>query len=705
MQRETYEIEMFTDEAALSDDRLKELFLQFLERFRVGSKYLYRDHLGKERAPIKVVLEHLSMHDSKLFHTLINRPGHCLDLFREAVTDLFEAEIPVNTSNTNISRIQGVQIVSETEPVPIRRLDASHINRILPVRGIVLSVSSIGTKALILYGLCKTCLGVKKVKEVLPKRCDSCGATGSLLSLPEKSLLQDTQWVKLQEPFEELPTGEVPRHLSALLTGDLVDSLVPGAVATLTGIYTVGNKQKALLKVLGIEKERRILGTLYPPQPLNEEVLNGEEKNEDINSSIQSRRYTREEIISAIAPEVFGHKDIKLALACALFGGTRRTFSDGISVRGEINVLLLGDPGVAKSQMLKFLSYVSPRGVYTSGKGASAAGLTASVCKDARGGFYLEGGALVLADGGLCCIDEFDKMRENDRVAIHEAMEQQTISISKAGIVTSLNSRCAVVAAANPVFGRYDESKAPGENIDFGVTILSRFDLVFLIRDTLGDDTKIARHVLTGTERRQNQEQRDGDREEEKQRLSADQLREYVIRAKKIDPVMEEEAADHLKGFYVRTRKAVQECTDREASRGRGKGSKTPSFSVPITVRQLEAIARVSEALARMEMESIVTCEHVEEAIRLFSESTVKAVMMGYYVEGMPRKEWIKEFSAVEMEIKKILPIGISKPYKVLVNELCRQHSEGVVMRCIDGMVRRERLSLINGGKTVIRMP
>ena len=181
-----------------------------------------------------------------------------------------------------------------------------------------------------------------------------------------------------------------------------------------------------------------------------------------------------------------------------LMGGTRKRLPDGLRLRGDINVLLLGDPSTAKSQFLKFVSKTAPVGIYTSGKGSSAAGLTASVVKDSKGEFYLEGGAMVLADGGIVCIDEFDKMRPADRVAIHEAMEQQTISIAKAGITTVLNSRSAVLAAANPVFGRYDDFKSASENIDLMTTILSRFDMIFLVRDVREEerDRMICRHVM-----------------------------------------------------------------------------------------------------------------------------------------------------------------------------------------------------------------
>lgn len=202
---------------------------------------------------------------------------------------------------------------------------------------------------------------------------------------------------------------------------------------------------------------------------------------------------------SCIAPSIYGNVDIKKAIACLLMGGSKKILPDGMKLRGDINVLLLGDPGTAKSQLLKFVEKVAPIAIYTSGKGSSAAGLTASVQRDVNTReFYLEGGAMVLADGGVVCIDEFDKMRDEDRVAIHEAMEQQTISIAKAGITTILNSRTSVLAAANPIFGRYDDLKTPGENIDFQTTILSRFDMIFIVKDEheRGRDERIAKHVM-----------------------------------------------------------------------------------------------------------------------------------------------------------------------------------------------------------------
>ena len=257
-----------------------------------------------------------------------------------------------------------------------------------------------------------------------------------------------------------------------------------------------------------------------------------------------------ENLCKSVAPSIFGHPDIKKAIACLLFGGCPKKLPDGMKLRGDINVLLLGDPSVAKSQFLKFVDRVAPISVYTSGKGSSAAGLTASVLRDpSSGDFQLEGGAMVLADGGIVCIDEFDKMRPQDRVAIHEAMEQQTISIAKAGITTILNSRCSVLAAANPLFGRYDDLKHASEQIDFQTSILSRFDSIFIVRDIRQDgvDKAIAGHVIR-LHMQHDQKEKEGE-------ITLEVLRKYVCYAKsKCQPKLTEEACHMLQNMYVTDR-------------------------------------------------------------------------------------------------------------------------------------------------------
>jgi DNA replication licensing factor MCM5 len=267
------------------------------------------------------------------------------------------------------------------------------------------------------------------------------------------------------------------------------------------GIFSIyqakGGKKEAAVAIRNPYLRAVGLNTDMDQTAKGNSVFSEEEEQEFLELSRRPDLY--DALARSIAPSIYGNVDIKKAIVCLLMGGSKKILPDGMKLRGDINVLMLGDPGTAKSQLLKFVEKAAPIAIYTSGKGSSAAGLTASVQRDhTTREFYLEGGAMVLADGGVVCIDEFDKMRDEDRVAIHEAMEQQTISIAKAGITTILNSRTSVLAAANPIFGRYDDLKTPGENIDFQTTILSRFDMIFIVRDDheRGRDERIARHVM-----------------------------------------------------------------------------------------------------------------------------------------------------------------------------------------------------------------
>ena len=317
----------------------------------------------------------------------------------------------------------------------------------------------------------------------------------------EKCQFVDQQVLKLQEAPDQVPVGELPRHVLISADRYLANRVVPGSRCTVMGIFSIyqakGGKKEAAVAIRNPYLRAVGLNTDVDQTAKGNSVFTEEEEQEFLEISRRPDLY--DALARSIAPSIYGNIDIKKAIVCLLMGGSKKILPDGMKLRGDINVLMLGDPGTAKSQLLKFVEKAAPIAIYTSGKGSSAAGLTASVQRDpATREFYLEGGAMVLADGGVVCIDEFDKMRDEDRVAIHEAMEQQTISIAKAGITTILNSRTSVLAAANPIFGRYDDLKTPGENIDFQTTILSRFDMIFIVRDDheRGRDENIARHVM-----------------------------------------------------------------------------------------------------------------------------------------------------------------------------------------------------------------
>lgn len=325
---------------------------------------------------------------------------------------------------------------------------------------------------------------------------------------------------------------------------------------------------KGYLYVTGIQKMKERAEVSYT------------EKEEEIFKQMSKDPKIYEKIYSSIAPGIFGNLEIKKAIACMLFGGSRKHLPDNTLLRGDINILLIGDPSTAKSQFLKFVEQAAAIAVYTSGKGSSAAGLTASITKDfSTGEFQIEGGALVLADGGIVCIDEFDKMKPGDRVAIHEAMEQQTISVAKAGITTRLNSRTSVLAAANPIFGRYDNFKQIEEQIELQNTILSRFDCIFIVRDINNEESNnlVATHILDLHQGKATKKTETD--------VPFEIMKKYIKYAKsKVNPRLSAQASERLQEIYVKDRqKSLQQKKDRA-----GKNT------IPITVRQLEAVIRLS---------------------------------------------------------------------------------------------------------------
>lgn len=408
---------------------------------------------------------------------------------------------------------------SSVSQISIRDLDATNISHLVRIPGIVIGASTLSSKATMLNIQCRSCLhsemlpvsgGITGV--TLPRTCSSPRTAGDptekcaldpYFVVHEKCRFVDQQILKLQEAPDQVPVGELPRHIKISADRYLANRVVPGTRCTVMGIFSIyqnkeskGSANSAVairtpyLRAVGITSD-------VDHTTQGNAMFTEEEEQEFLEMSRRPDLY--DVFARCIAPSIYGNHDIKKAIACLLLGGSKKILPDGMKLRGDINVLLLGDPGTAKSQLLKFVEKVAPIAIYTSGKGSSAAGLTASVQRDtSTREFYLEGGAMVLADGGVVCIDEFDKMRDEDRVAIHEAMEQQTISIAKAGITTILNARTSVLAAANPIFGRYDDMKTPGENIDFQTTILSRFDMIFIVRDEheKGRDERIARHVM-----------------------------------------------------------------------------------------------------------------------------------------------------------------------------------------------------------------
>ncbi|ORY29998.1 MCM2/3/5 family-domain-containing protein [Naematelia encephala] len=699
-------------------------FYDFLSGFRLGGEFIYRDRLRSSlllhHHTLDVDLKDLVAWNEELAQKVQEQPGDMIPLLEAALLRLARQLLhPTNnpdpSSSTAAEQVlpdMQVTIRSGMNLLQFRELTANTLTTLVRLPGIVINASQLSSRATELHLQCKGCRSVKTVKvpstlggekAALPRRCDAPAPEGQPKECPldpyvilhDRCRFVDQQSIKLQEAPDMVPVGELPRHMMLHAERYLTGRVTPGSRIIATGIYSTfaPNKGKnnsgapalrqPYLRVLGIELDSSVASSP------GSRVFSPEEEEEFQQLARSEGLY--EKFASSVAPSIYGNLDIKKAVTCLLMGGSKKVLPDSTRLRGDINVLLLGDPGTAKSQLLKFVEKVSPISVYTSGKGSSAAGLTASVQRDpVSREFYLEGGAMVLADGGVVCIDEFDKMRDEDRVAIHEAMEQQTISIAKAGITTVLNSRTSVLAAANPVFGRFDDTKTPGENIDFQTTILSRFDLIFIIRDEHNEarDRMLAKHVMNLHIGRTE--------DEAVGEIDLDKMKRYIAYAKsRCAPRLSPEAAEMLSSHFVSLRKQVQQIERDNDERS----------SIPMTIRQLEAIIRISESLAKLTLTPTVAIHHVEEAIRLFKTSTVDAISAGN-VEGMSRAELQQEIEAIEKELKRRLPIGWSTSFQSLVREMVTNqgYSQHALERCLYAMERREQVRFSGQKKVVNRI-
>ena len=487
----------------------------------------------------------------------------------------------------------------------VKELGSEHINRLIQVEGIITRVSEVKPFVEKAVFVCKDCgnemVRLQRPYEniVKPSKCDACGSRNVDLDV-EKSRFINFQSFRLQDRPESLKGGQMPRFVDAILLDDLVDTALPGDRVLVTGILRVILEQKDKRPIF-----KKVLEVNHIEQ-LSKEIEELEISPEDEQKirELAKRKDIVDAIVDSIAPAIWGHKTVKKGIALALFGGVQRALPDGTKLRGESHVLLVGDPGVAKSQILRYVANLAPRAIYTSGKSSSAAGLTAAAVRDEfTGSWVLEAGVLVLADGGFALIDEFDKMSDRDRSAIHEALEQQTISISKAGITATLNARTTVIAAANPKYGRFNRHKSLPEQLDLPPTLLSRFDLIFLLLDEPDEkvDSSIAEHIL---------KVRRGEAEAVTPKIPYELLKKYIAYARKnVHPVLSREAMEEIKRYYVRMRKGFKRPGEDDGVQ-----------PIPITARQLEALIRLSEAHARMRLSETVTREDARAAIAIIED-------------------------------------------------------------------------------------
>ena len=690
-------------------------FREFFRNFRNGGVYAYRDELlrrwNRNEYYVEVDLSDLNEYDELLFNMIQTRPGEFMPFIESGAKDALKILLTdPNQQKVDSDKIPDFQVIFKSSQLvqSLRTLTAEHVNKLIKVPGIIISCSKIRAKANSVHLRCTAnCPDPYKIISTknsvggfaMPPRCMSQQGEGvekckgTYVILAHKGDYIDHQSLRLQEAPEEIPSGETPRHISLAVDRYLVDRVAPGTRVSIVGISSLvagdrGSKgastRSYYLRVLGIQIDTHSGGrmaSLYTPQ--EEEDMQRLSRDPEIY----------EKISRSLAPQISGDytHDIKKALACLLMSGSRKTMPDGTRLRGDINVLLMGDPSTAKSQFLKYIEKVAPIGIYTSGKGSSAAGLTASVIKDSKGEFYLEGGAMVLADGGVICIDEFDKMRETDRVSIHEAMEQQTISIAKAGITTVLNSRVSVLAAANPIFGRYDDLKGVGENIDLMTTILSRFDCIFIVRDLREPerDRSIARHVLGVHINASSIDQFVTNVD-----IDIGTLKKYVSYCReRCAPRLNDEAAFFLSGQYVHIRNQVRESLrDSEEAQ-----------VVPITVRQLEALVRLSESLAKMRLSAEATIADVEEALRLFKVSTLAASQANPALLGVSGGG--EDVRRAEEFLRRRVGIKTTANTKKITEEaLVQGYTEDSIRKAIHAMVMKSELQELNYRKMLRRL-
>lgn len=580
----------------------EERFQDFLRSFRVEDEHKYRKRLGhvalSGSRSLVVDFEDLIAHDADLARSILDKPDEYFEYLDRSAWAQLKIEDPEYAEVIKKLRVRFRKL---PERNTLRKIGSENIGRLLLIDGIIVRSTSVKPLLIKAAFQCRKCNAMSYVEQAGtlmrgPGVCAHCRS--KVFEFMEKqSTFMNSQEIRIQERPEDLPPGQLPRAMDIKLSEDLVDIARPGDRVSISGIARAQQEyagRKARLRTFELLLDANYVDVVGKEV----EVIEITPEDERLIRELAKDPFIHRKLIASLAPSIYGYGDIKEAVLYLLFGGVSKRLPDGVTIRSEINVLLVGDPGTAKSQLLQYVSRIAPRGLYTSGRGTTAAGLTAAVVREKSGGMVLEAGALVLADKGIACIDEVDKMRPEDRVAIHEALEQHTVSIAKGGIVATLNARAAVLAAANPSLGRYDAYRNITDNINLPVTLLSRFDLLFIMRDTPEPDSdgRMSDHILTLHRLKA---------PPEAPPMLPDVLRKYIAYAKRIDPVLTEEAAADVRQYYLKMR-AMSGSTESP---------------VAITPRQLEALVRLSEARAKSFLRDRVEVEDTRAIIRLMTLS------------------------------------------------------------------------------------